>query len=145
MSSTLTFGAVPPEHVGLVWAEAEPLLRPAIATADGKFNPEDVRKELEAGVLLLWIAADNMVPVAAVTTRIVRYPQCKAVAMDWIGGARMREWLPLAHQTLLRYAKQNDCTHLEGYGRKAWGRWLRRFGWRPDYIAYRMDIDHGQG
>jgi len=143
MSNGLTFGAVPPEHVGLVWPEAEPMLIPAIATAKGKFNSEDIAEELKAGVLLLWIVADDMVPIAAITTRIVRYPQCNALAMDWLGGSRMREWLPQANETLLRYAKQNDCTHLECYGRKAWGRWLRRFGWRPDYIAYRMDIDHG--
>ena len=143
MSNGLTFGAVPPEHVDLVWPEAKTLLASAIATADGKFDPSDIKDSLDSGALLLWIAADNMTPVAAITTRIVRYPQCRALAMDWIGGSRMREWLPQAHETLLRYAKQNDCTHLEGYGRKAWGRWLRRFGWRPDYIAYRMDIDHG--
>lgn len=143
MSGKLTFGAVPPEHVDLVWPDAAPLLAPAIATADGKFAPQDILDTLKTGGLLLWIAADDMVPVAAVTTRIVSYPQCRALAMDWIGGSRMREWLPIAHETLGRYAKLNDCTHLEGYGRKGWERWLRRYGWRPDYIAYRMDLDHG--
>jgi hypothetical protein len=143
MSGELTFGAVPPELVDLVWPDAEPFLAPAIATAGGKLCAEDVHRRLQAGELLLWIVADDMVPIAAVTTRILGYPGRRALAMDWIGGARMREWLPLAQKTLVRYAKHNDCKHLEGYGRKGWSRWLRRFGWEPEYIAYRMDIDHG--
>jgi hypothetical protein len=143
MTAELTFGAVPPDLVSVVWPDAEPLLAPAIATADGKFTSVDIYNRLLTGELLLWIAAEDMAPVAAVTTRIIRYPGCNGMAMDWIGGSRMREWLPLAQKTLMRYAKQNDCTHLEGYGRKGWSRWLRRFGWKPDYIAYRMDLDHG--
>jgi hypothetical protein len=39
------------------------------------------------------------------------------------------------------YARDNGCTHLEGYGRKAWGRWLQKYGWEPEYIAYRMELD----
>lgn len=144
MTHELTFGAVPPDHIGLIWPEAEVLLAPAIATAGGRYEPSDIYEQLQTGELLLWIAAEDMVPVAAITTRIMRYPRCRAMAMDWIGGSRMREWLPLAQATLLRYAKQNDCTHLEGYGRKGWSRWLRRFGWEPEYIAYRMELDHGR-
>ena len=28
--------------------------------------------------------------------RIIEYPSRKAMAMDWIGGKRMMEWLPIA-------------------------------------------------
>jgi len=144
MTTPLTFGAVPPEHVALVWPDAETLLAPAIATAGGRYMPADIYEQLKTGELLLWIAAEDMVPVAAITTRIARYPQFRALSMDWIGGSRMKDWLPLAHETLLRYAEQNDCTQFEGYGRKGWSRWLRKFGWEPEYIAYRMDLDHGR-
>ena len=63
--------------------------------------------------------------------------------MDWIAGERMAEWLPMAQETIERYARDNGCTHLEGYGRKAWGRALQKFGWKPDYIAYKMELKNG--
>ena len=65
----------------------------------------------------------------------------EALAMDFIGGSKMKEWLPEAQRTLESFAKDNNCSHLEGYGRKAWKRWLDKYGWEPDYIAYRMEIN----
>jgi hypothetical protein len=75
------------------------------------------------------------------TTRVIEYPERKALAMDFIGGSRMKEWLPEAQRTLEKFAKDNNCLHLEGYGRKAWKRWLDKYGWKPDYVAYRMELN----
>ena len=79
--------------------------------------------------------------IAAITTKLLEYPKRTAMSMDWIGGTRMKEWLPMAQETISRYAKEHGCSHLEGYGRKAWGRWLGQYGWEPEYIAYRMELD----
>jgi hypothetical protein len=140
MTPKITFGAVRMEHIDLVWPDARELLSPAVATVNGKLSTDDIYQHLKSGSLVLWIAAEDMAPVAAITTRIIEYPGRRAMAMDWIGGSRMRDWLPLAHATLVAHAKQNKCEHLEGYGRKGWGRQLSSFGWKPEYIAYRMDI-----
>ena len=63
--------------------------------------------------------------------------------MDWIGGKRMMEWLPKAMEILKDYAKDCGCSHLEGYGRKAWAKVLKKYNWEPEYIAYRMEMDNG--
>jgi len=81
--------------------------------------------------------------VAGITTRIIAYPNKKSLAMDWIGGNRMSEWMPLAMEKLTKFAQDCDCCALEGYGRKAWGRVLKRYNWEPDYIAYKMEINNG--
>ena len=47
--------------------------------------------------------------IAAITTRIIEYPSKKAMAMDWIGGKRMMEWLPIAMDRLTEFAK--DCAN----------------------------------
>ena len=51
--------------------------------------------------------------------------------------------MPVAMKKLTEFAKDCDCTHLEGYGRKAWMRVLKKYNWKPDYIAYKMEIDNG--
>ena len=131
----LIFGCIPVALLDIVWNDAEKLLSPAIKTAGGKFTSSDVKEAIESGMLVLWLVADGTKPIAAITTRIIEYPGCRAMALDWIGGRRMKEWLPMAQETIERFAKDNGCTHLEGYGRKAWGRWLERYNWKPDYIA----------
>ena len=63
--------------------------------------------------------------------------------MDWIGGKNINKWLPIAQEKLSQFAKESGCTHLEGFGRKAWQRVLRKFNWQPEYIAYRMELSNG--
>ena len=78
--------------------------------------------------------------VAAFTTRLIIYPQRKALVLDFVGGTRMKEWNDQLIDTMRKYANELECSHLEGYGRKAWGRSLQKYGFYPEYIAYRMEL-----
>jgi len=141
--------AVPSEALDVVWGDVERLLQKSVDISRGKYRVEDVYSGVEMGAYCLWLVLDDYdenhaSPVAAITTRIIQYPGgARALAMDWIGGARMKEWLPELQETMTKYAKESQCTHLEGYGRRAWGRWLEQYGWKPEYIAYRMELDNG--
>lgn len=139
-ATQLTFSVVPPQVLDVVWPDAKKMLQMAVDTTSGVYNIDNVYDALKNQTYLLWVALDGATPVAAITTRIAIYPNAKGLAMDWIGGKRMRDWFPLAHETLSNYARQNGCTHMEGYGRRAWGRWLEKYGWKPEYIAYRMEL-----
>lgn len=143
MNHTIVFSAVPTQVLDVVWPDAAPLLEQAVETSGGRYSMERLWAELQDQTLGLWVALDDMKPIAAITTRVADYPDCRALAMDWIGGTRMEEWLPVAHDVLGRYAREHGCSHLEGYGRKGWERALRKFGWVPDLITYRMDLTDG--
>lgn len=143
VAASLQVSAVPSQVLDIVWPEVATMLDKAVQTTRPRYNIESVRKELDRGTLLLWLVLDETTPVAAFTTRIADYPKSRGLCMDWIGGSRMNEWLPLAQPLMERYARDHECTHLEGYGRKAWGRWLQRYGWEPEYIAYRMELIDG--
>ena len=141
-ADVITFGTVPRALLHVVWPDVVKLLTPSIATSGGKHNPEDIKKSIVSGVLVLWIVrSDDLKLIAAVTTRVIQYPQRKALALDWVGGTRMSEWLPIAQPIIENFAKDNKCDHLEGYGRKAWGRWGAKYNWKPEYIAYRMELN----
>lgn len=141
--SDLDFTAVPPSAVPYVWADVEPMIAKAVETSDGRYHTAAVLDGILKGELALWLVFDNKAPVAAITTRVVQLPKTRAMAMDWIGGDRMKEWLPMVQTTLAKYAREYGCTELQGYGRKAWGRWLEPHGWKTDYIAYKMDLSDG--
>ena len=138
--------AVPREAVDIVWGDVSGLLYKAIETSGGKYHIDDIYRNITEGYYNLWLIVDNKdgeKVIAALTTRIIRYPNRKAMAMDWIGGKRMMEWLPKAMEILKDYAKDCGCSHLEGYGRKAWAKVLKKYNWEPEYIAYRMEMDNG--
>ena len=137
----LVLTAVPTAVVDVIWNDVARVLRRSVLTAGGRFELNDVREGIKSGFYGLWVVMEEDRVVAALTTRVVVYPQCKSLAMDWIGGSRMREWLPQAQKVMTKFAKENGCTQLEGYGRKGWDRWLRAYGWEPHYIAYKMEIE----
>lgn len=142
--SDLQITAVPTEYVPQVWPQAKPHLVRAIETTRGRHTEVSVLDDILSGRLALWLVLDGDHIVAALTTRISDLPGVRILALDWIGGSRMREWLPLAHAVFLRYATDHGCSELHGYGRPAWGRALRAHGWEPDYTAYRLEIADGQ-
>tara|TARA_R100001198_G_scaffold96995_1_gene90660 strand:+ start:1568 stop:1993 length:426 start_codon:yes stop_codon:yes gene_type:complete len=141
----LRISLVPSEAVRHVWKDVEKVLKKSVATAQGKSETIDVLAGILTGIYVLWVVMDDDDSiVAAFTTRLLVYPQRKALALDFVGGTRMNEWNDQLIDTMRKYANELGCSHLEGYGRKAWGRSLKKYGFYPEYIAYRMELQDGQ-
>lgn len=132
---------MPTEAVGHVWKDVERVLEKSVATVKDKSNMIDILRGVFDGTYVLWVVMneeDNI--IAAFTTRLIVYPQRKALALDWVGGTQMKEWEDQLIDTMKRYADEFECSHLEGYGRKGWGRSLKKYGFYQEYIAYRMEL-----
>jgi len=137
----LRISLVPSEAVRHVWKDVEKVLKKSVATAQGKSETIDVLAGILTDIYVLWVVMDDDDSiVAAFTTRLLVYPQRKALALDFVGGTRMNEWNDQLIDTMRKYANELGCSHLEGYGRKAWGRALKKYGFYPEYIAYRMEL-----
>lgn len=145
MSEDIRISPIRPEFVDVIWPEVVRMLEPSIETSNGKFTIEDIREEIARGDLVLWIILQDKTPVAFYTTRLIEYPGRRAMAMDWVGGSGVLSWRNAALDMMEEHARANGCEHLEGYGRLAWGRILKRRGWKPEYVAYRMELSDGQG
>tara|TARA_R110000868_G_C10550472_1_gene735867 strand:- start:3 stop:401 length:399 start_codon:yes stop_codon:yes gene_type:complete len=132
---------VPSKAVRHVWKDVEKILKKSVATAKDKSDTIDVLAGILNDVYVLWVVMDEEDSIiAAFTTRLLVYPQRKALALDFVGGTRMKEWNDQLIDTMRKYANELGCSHLEGYGRKAWGRSLKKYGFYPEYIAYRMEL-----
>ena len=143
MTDTLVCTPVPKKFLDAVWPDIVRVLEKSVATSNGKYDMADIYNGIIEDDYVLWVVLDQDEVVAALTTRILGYPGKRGMAMDWLGGSRMSEWLPSVQRVMNSYARDNGCTHLEAYGRKAWGRWLAKYGWEPEYIAYRMELSDG--
>jgi len=137
----LKVSLVPSKAVRHVWKDVEKILKKSVATAKDKSDTIDVLAGILNDVYVLWVVIDEEDSIiAAFTTRLLVYPQRKALALDFVGGTRMKEWNDQLIDTMRKYANELECSHLEGYGRKAWGRSLQKYGFYPEYIAYRMEL-----
>ena len=83
---------VPKESVKYIWKDVERVLEKSVDTAEGKVGLIDVLKGILEDTYVLWVVFDNDEVVAAITTRIIQYPQRRSMALDWVGGSRMKEW-----------------------------------------------------
>ena len=132
---------VPEKAIGHVWKDVEGILKRAVDTVIVKTSVIDILDGVFDGTYVLWVVLnDDDKIIAAFTTRLIIYPQRKALALDWVGGTQMKEWEDQLIETMKRYANELDCSHLEGYGRKGCGRALKNYGFYPEYIAYRMEL-----
>ena len=132
---------VPEKAIGHVWKDVEGILDKAVDTIKDKSKVIDILIGIYEGIYVLWVVLDDEDKiVAAFTTRLIAYPRRKALAVDWVGGTQMKEWEDQWVDTMKRYANELDCSHIEGYGRKGWGRELKKYGFYPEYIAYRMEL-----
>jgi hypothetical protein len=73
---------VPTEAVGHVWKDVERVLEKSVATVKDKSNMIDILRGVFDGTYVLWVVMneeDNI--IAAFTTRLIVYPQRKALAL----------------------------------------------------------------
>ena len=144
VATQLIYTPVPKAYVASIWGDVVRVLQRSVDTSKGKFDTQSVYDGIMQDVYILWVVLDEEEIVAAITSRIIKYSDTRqGMAMDWIGGSRMPEWLPNVQRVMVKYARDNGCTHLEGFGRKAWGRVLARYGWEPEYVAYKMELSDG--
>ena len=136
----MMISAVPHDKVAEIWPKVVSLLQMATDTTGPRFGVFDIFHGLLNNELSLWVVIDEEAIVAAFTTRIIQYTECKGLSIDWVGGSKMFKWLPEAMDVLKDYAKREGCERLEGYGRPAWGRVLAKDGWVPEYTAYKLEL-----
>jgi len=140
---SVSVGYIPLDKLHLVWDTALPLLRPAVERQDD-IQLTQVVDEICSGSLLLWMVHVDEEPVMALTTRVIEYPNRKAVAIEWVSGSKMTEVMAPVLNTIERFAEAHGCDTLEGPGRPGWGRVLQAYDWKPMYTVYRKELRDGQ-
>ena len=136
----MKFLPVPVEYLDTQWQYIEPILNKAVCLSPRKIDIKDVYEASKQGAYLVWTVEDEGEIIAVITTRMVFYPKGYALALDFVGGDKMKDWIELVLSTLEAHARHNKCIHMEGFGRKAWQRFIGKFGWYPAHITYHKDL-----
>ena len=142
----MKFLPIPSEQIDNMWPYVEPVLQKSVSLTPDRIETKDVYDQAKKGSYLVWIVyeeEENKKRIQAVlTARISQYPKTKALCIDFVAGQRMKEWLPIVMPIFEDLGKANGCTHIEGYGRKAWQRYLEKYDWKPRHIQYEKRLSN---
>jgi hypothetical protein len=117
-------GRVPIEHIEFLWDQTSPLLKKAL---DETYSIQDIKSGLINDRMQLFICWNNEKVESAVVTEIAQYPQSKVLRYFLAGGSNLDNWLERIQEAIEKFAKKENCTHLEVAGRKGWVRKLKGF------------------
>ena len=124
VSSDDVITRVPSEDVELIWKQVSSYLVKAL---DETYAIEDIYEGLIDDRMQLFISWNNNRVESAVVTEIAVYPQSKVLRYFLAGGANLENWLERIQIIIEKFAKRENCTHIEVAGRKGWVRKLKGF------------------
>ncbi len=132
---------VPADCVEDIWAAVKDLLQPAVQVTNGRYMLYDVYAALKTGEMNLWIAfGDDREILGCEVTRVTDYPSRRVLTSLFTGGRNIRLWKDPMMAIMVRWAEDNQCTAIEGYGRKGWLKMLDAYGVKQTLILFEKDI-----
>ena len=131
----------PVELLDDIWPSVEGYIDAALIHSIGEYISSDIYDLIKSGDMQLWCVGNGEEIIAAYTTQFRSYPQRKILLVHTIGGTRFFKWGRLMEQELYRFARLQNCSHLEVYGRKGWSRLLgRQANFKQQYVVLTKEI-----
>jgi hypothetical protein len=110
-----------------------PWLEAALKVAGNTHGKEDLWAGIERGEYAFWPGHRS-----AIVTEFYTSPRAKVVNF-WLCGGDLKELLVMWPH-IEAWAKDNGCVAAIGAGRAAWGRVMRRFGYRPVHTTFEREL-----
>lgn len=137
----MNFSIVPIEHINDVWDSVKDYLLPAVKVTNGRYMLYDVYIAVQRGKMQLWIAfTDDKEILGCEVTEITDYPSRRILTSMFTGGVKIRQWRDEMMEVLVRWAEDNQCTGIEGYGRKGWIKMLEPYGVKENLILFEKEL-----
>ena len=131
---------VPSENLSLVWNKIEKYLKRSAKRSGGRENIEDIFYRILSKKTNLWIVFDtgSLEITGAQVTFFNIYPTGKKMLnLDHTGGKNMQDWVEQGIDTMIKFAKENDCEGIEGMGRHGQWNWVKNVkGWKKPATFY---------
>lgn len=140
MEQTLKVSDVNAEDIDILWPRVQGYLQSALDHGQGEYNLEDIRLQLIADMMRLWIVYDSDGEIhAAAVCEIKQFPQKRICYVVLAGGVEIDNWLHDA-AAVEQWARENGADAVVALTRKGMAKKLREFGYREVYTVVQQDI-----
>lgn len=116
------------------WARCRPWLIASLERDGGFHAIGDVERAVAEGRAQFWPGVN-----AAAVSEWWNFPRFRALNL-WLVGGDLAECLTLMLPAIERWAIEQDCTRLMGFGRPGWKKAGARHGFRPVFTAYLKEL-----
>lgn len=137
----MNISLVPKDHINDVWDLVKPFLAPAVKVTNGRYMLYDVYVAVQTDNMQLWIAfGEDREILGCEVTSITDYPSRRVLTSLFTGGRNIRKWRNEMMDVLVRWAEDNQCTGIEGYGKKGWIKMLEPYGVTSSLMMFEKDL-----
>lgn len=105
----------------------------ALEYSGGTHDIIDIYQGLYTGAMQLWPNKNS-----CLVTEIITYPK-KKVLNIFLGGGDLAEILEM-HDSVISWAKEQNCSALSMTGRFGWKKPLEKHGWKTLHSSYAKEI-----
>ena len=133
------------DKLTLVWEDCEKLLQKSCKRSNGRVTIQDVFYNCLNNKTSLWIIFDkaNLDIIGAVITLINEYPTGKRMLnIEHVAGIKMDDWMDRATEIMYKWAKDNQCSGIEGIGREGFWNWIKqKENWKKTAIFFEYEFE----
>lgn len=127
---------VSPENVGAAWPLFKEYAERVLPLTRKRRCATRFLLDLMQKQEILFIVMNDVGKVIGfASSAMVEYDEVKLLQVRMLAGDFFSEWIDEMHETLERFARENDCDGLELIGRRGWVRKLERFNWREAFVT----------
>ena len=136
---------MPSDKMTLVWEQCEKFLEKSCKRSNGRSTPKDVFYDCLNNRASLWIIFDkgSLDIVGCAITKINQYPTGKRMLnIEHVAGSKMDEWMDRATEIMYRWAKDNQCSGIEGIGREGFWNWIKKKeNWKKTAVFFEFEFE----
>jgi hypothetical protein len=108
---------------------------------------ENVIRKCAEGKRQLWAVFDEqgrgvLTPITEIVS--VDATGVKRLVFSEVGGSRIKDAMPLIEEIERWAIEEHNCTEFDFVGRKGWAPFLAPYGFKPQAIIWRKEIDDGR-
>ena len=138
---THTITMVPPNYLNSLWPDVREQLARAIKRSHGRWNMEFLYASILNGNQQLWLSFDAENNIDGVgTTEILQYPEKRMIAVQFLGGDRVNDWVWDMLEKFKDFGRDNDCTGIEATARMGFWKWLEQDDFSRSYVVYERSL-----
>ncbi len=101
---------------------------------------DEVLLEVTQNRMQAWEIRDGELPLCAYLTRIHQASKARYLEVVATGGSRIEDWENLAHEAIIKFARENKCEWIEMTGRSGWKKKGIKRGWKQTAIVMRLEL-----
>lgn len=141
LSNNIELVEVHPRYLPECWlvGTVRAMIEDACSHSGGRYEVMDILNLLLQQRMQLWVAVEDVEPLAIALTEIVQFPHVKECRVLCATGNDMKMWSNFIRQ-IEEWAQDNECRKMLVIARAGWEKVLKPYGYEKNHVQLERDL-----